>query len=128
MLWCTAQWEVTARLDLDEVILCDGELFTVFVYGLFFGCGMHATEVLSEEVFAVEVVVVDCVLVVWVGGGCAEIAAPVGKLDVLSADVSLPLVLGREVGCAAVCGKRAGEGSLVVVSSVCFHDDTSGSL
>ena len=97
----------------------------MLAYILFLGCGMHATEVLSEEVFAVEVVVVDCVLAVWVGGGCAEIAAPVSELDVLGADVSLPFILGREVGCAAIYGKRAREGTLVAVSSVCFHDDTS---
>jgi len=92
------------------------------VRGLVFGCGMHATQVLSEEIFAVEVVVVDCMLVVWVDGGGAEIAAPVGELDMLSADVSLPLVLRGEVGCAAICGERAREGSQLTISSICFHD------
>ena len=95
------------------------------VCGLVFGCSMHATEVLSEEILAIEVVVVDRALIVWVDGGSAEIAAPVGELNMLSADVSLPLILRGEVGRAAVCGERAREGSLLAISGICFHDDSS---
>jgi hypothetical protein len=49
---------------------------------------------LREEILTIEIVVVECLIVVRVGRGWAKIAAPEAKLDVLCADVPLPLVLG----------------------------------
>lgn len=51
----------------------------VFVFGL----GVHAPEVLAEEVHAIEVVVVEGGLVFGVGRGGANVAAPEGDFDVL---------------------------------------------
>ena len=76
---------------------------------------VHATQVLREEVFAVEVVVVGGRRIVGVGGGCAEVAAPEAKFDVLSANVPLPLVLRGESGSAVVDGEWAWEGPSVVL-------------
>ena len=74
---------------------------------------MHSAEMLCEEIFAVEVVVIKSLLVVWVDGGGAEVAAPVAELDVLRADVALPFVLGGEGGGAAVCSEGTGEWAAV---------------
>jgi hypothetical protein len=82
--------------------------------GVVFGRGVHAAEMLCEEVFAVEVVVVEGLLVVGIGRWGAEVAAPVAEFDVLGADVPLPLVLGGEVGGAAICGEGARERSSFV--------------
>jgi hypothetical protein len=58
---------------------------------------MHASTVLSEEIFAVEVVealVVVCAAV--------HVTSEVSQLQVLGRDVAFPLVLVRECGAAAV--------------------------
>jgi hypothetical protein len=68
---------------------------------------MHATQVLREEVLAIEVVV-DWVLRV---GWRAHIAAPEAKFDVLRAHVPFPLILGGKGRQASVLSKRAREGS-----------------
>ena len=54
---------------------------------------MHAAEVLSEEVLAVEVVVINRLTVVGVDGCRAKVAAPEALLNVLCTDMPLPLVL-----------------------------------
>lgn len=82
---------VTARLVLSNVVLIDW----VFLHVASTGAvgGVHAAKVLCEKVFAVEVIVVVAGWIVGVGGRCAEIAAPETKLDVLRADMALPLIL-----------------------------------
>lgn len=57
---------------------------------------MHAAQMLREEVFAVEVIVVEHPIVFGVCGWRAKIAAPVAQFDVLGADVALPFILGGE--------------------------------
>jgi len=74
--------------------------------------GVHATQMLREEVFAVEVVMVDAAVVMRVYRCGTQVAAPEAKFNVLSADVSLPLILRDEVGGAAIGGKGAWEGPL----------------
>jgi hypothetical protein len=81
---------------------------------------MHAPKVLRKEVLAVEVVVVDGVFVVRVDGGDAKIAAPEAELDVLGADVALPLVLGGEGRLAAVGCEGAWEVAVGVYVCVGF--------
>lgn len=76
-----------------KIIFSDREFFRR-ARVIFLWRGMHAAKVLREEIFAVEVVVVESLIVIWVCRGWAEIAAPVAELDMLRADVPLPLVLG----------------------------------
>jgi hypothetical protein len=76
---------------------------------------------LCKKVLAVEVVVVEGVLVVRVDGSGAEVAAPEAKLDVLGADMALPLVLGGEGGLAAVGCEGAGKVAVRVDICVGFH-------
>lgn len=51
---------------------------------------------MCEEIFAVEIVVVDDIIVVGVYGRGTEITAPESELYVLGADVSFPFILGSE--------------------------------
>ena len=83
-----------ARLVLGDVVFIHGVLFLRPGRGAIRGRGVHATEMLSEQVLAIEVVVIDCMLVVRIDGSGAEVAAPEAELDVLSADVSFPFILG----------------------------------
>jgi hypothetical protein len=115
LLRCLAQRLEAARLVLGEVILRDGEL-AVRVCAGFLGRGVHAAQVLCEQVFSVEFVVVEHVVVVGVCSREAEIAAPEAEFDVLSADVAFPLVFGGEGRVAAVAGEDTGEAALAVVS------------
>jgi hypothetical protein len=48
---------------------------------------------LCEEILAIKVIVVDSMVVFGVRGYWAKITAPKAELDVLCADVPLPLVL-----------------------------------
>jgi hypothetical protein len=82
----------TPRLVLGDVVFIDGVLFMRARGGVVEGRGVHAAEVLGEEVFAVEIIVIDCLFIVGVDGGDAEIAAPEPELDVLGADVALPFI------------------------------------
>lgn len=68
------------------------------------GRSVHTAKMLCEQIFTVEVIVVEGAIVVGIGCWRAKIATPVAKLDVLGADVSLPLVLRRESGIASVVG------------------------
>lgn len=120
VLWWVAQPAVAASLVLGEIALCDGMLFGR-VRGLVLGGGVHAAKVLSEEVLAVEVVVIESVVVVWVYGRRTQVTAPVAKLDVLCADMPLPLVLGTEVRLAPIWSERAGERAALVCPGVCFN-------
>lgn len=79
---------------LCQVVFGDWVLFVIVIARRhFFGCGVHASKMLCEEVFAVEVIVVEGLVVAGVGRWLAKIAAPVAKLNVLGADVPLPFVL-----------------------------------
>jgi hypothetical protein len=77
--------------------------------------------VLRKEVLTIEVVVVEGVLVVRVDGSDAEVAAPEAELDMLGADVALPLVLGREGGLATVGCEGAGKVAVGVNICVGLH-------
>lgn len=57
---------------------------------------MHAAQVLCEKILAIEVVVVDGLIVIGISGWWADIASPEAELDVLGVDVPLPFVLGGE--------------------------------
>lgn len=57
MLWRVSEPAVAAVLVLGEIGFGDGVLLGG-LGGLVFGGGVHAAEMLGEEVFAVEVVVV----------------------------------------------------------------------
>lgn len=109
----------TPRLVLGDVVFIHGVLLLRARSGVI-GRGVHAPEMLGEEIFAVEVVVVDCMFVVGVDGSDAEVAAPEAELDVLRADVSLPFVLGGEGGLAAVGRERTREVSLRVAVGMVF--------
>jgi hypothetical protein len=98
-------------LVLGKVLL--GDWVCIFIArSMVFGSGVHATKMLREEVFAVEVVwakgSIACIVRGW-----AEIAAPEAELDVLGVDVPLPFIFGGKVGFATVCGKGTGELSLI---------------
>lgn len=73
VLGSLAKLQVAACLMVRDVILIHWVLFHVASSRAL--RGVHAAEVLSEEIFAVEVVVVAGAIV-RVGGGCAEIASP----------------------------------------------------
>src|SRR5690349_21770145 len=74
-----------AQLVLSNVFFGDGAVF-VIASGLVSRRGVHAAEVLGEEVFAVEVVVVKGLVVVRVSSRRTKIAAPEAELDVLGSD------------------------------------------
>ena len=65
---------------------------------------MHASDVLREEVLAVEVI-----RTLGIVHACAEVAAPEAETEVLRGDVALPFVLGTERAAAAIDGKSADE-------------------
>merc|ERR1711981_320916 len=100
VLWVRSEDEITALLVSKQCAI--GEFFLACVIDV--GAlgewiiAVHATQMLCEEVFAIEVVV---------GGVCwiavtTHIATPKAKLDMLSADVSLPLILRCESSAASV--------------------------
>jgi len=60
------------------------------------GGSVHPSQMLREEVLAIEVVEVDGGTVGAVHCGRTQVAAPVPEADVLRTNVSLPLVLGRK--------------------------------
>ena len=80
---------------ITEVVFGDW-ILPLAAGGVVFWCGVHAAEVLREEVFAVEIVVVERLLVVWIGRWRAEVAPPVAELDMLGTDVSFPFILGSK--------------------------------
>lgn len=59
------------------------------------GC-MHAAQMLSKQILAVEIIVINSSGVVAVHRHRAQITTPVSEPDMLSADMSLPFVLGRK--------------------------------
>ena len=110
---------------LGEVVFADGVLLGR-VRGFVLWSGVHAAKMLGEEVFAVEVVVVQSVVVVWVYCRWTQVTAPEAELDVLRTDVSLPLVLGTEVGLTAIGSERAGKRAAIFCLGVRFHGVVRG--
>jgi len=98
-----------------QVLFVDRKLLLRARVAVVFGRSVHATKVLREEIFTVEVIVIKCLIVIGIGGRWTKIAAPEAKLDVLGVDVPLPLVLRRKCGVAAVRSEWAGEWTSVVV-------------
>lgn len=85
---------------LGKIVLADRIFAVIVAAGLVGRWGVHASEMLREEIFAVEVVIVECRAVGAVVGSGTQIAAPEPEPDVLGAHVPLPLVLGCKGGCA----------------------------
>jgi hypothetical protein len=83
----------TSSLVVGDIVFVDRVLLLIARGGVIWGRSVHAAEMLGEEVFSVEVVVVDGVLIVRVDGGDTEVATPKAELDVLGADMSLPFIL-----------------------------------
>lgn len=100
VLGSSAKLQVATCLVLADVLLSDGVLLGVTSARAL--RSMHATKVLGEQILAVEVIVVEYGGIVWVSRRLAQVAAPVTKLDVLSADVTFPFVLGSECRCTVI--------------------------
>lgn len=86
------------------------------------GCCMHTAKMLREKILAIEVVVVDTLIIVRVGRRWTQITAPVTELDMLGAHMSLPLVLGCKVGCTAISRKWAWKRPFVFRKCACLCD------
>jgi len=55
---------------------------------------VHAAQMLSEQILAVEIVIIYSCGVVAIDRSRAQITAPESQSDMLSADMSLPFILG----------------------------------
>ena len=94
LLWCVAELQIAARLVLLDVVLVDRVFLHVTSARPV--CGVHAAKVLCEEVFAVEIIVVQRQSIVRVRSRRAEIAAPIAEFNMLGTDMTFPFVLRRE--------------------------------
>jgi hypothetical protein len=101
-----------------DVVFCNRVLLLGARGGVARRRGVHAAKMLSEEIFAVEVVVVDGVFVIRIDRCGTKVAAPETKLDVLGADVSLPLILGREGRLTTIGCERAWEVPLQIPTNL----------
>ena len=126
VLWWLAKLYSTARLMFCQVVFVDW-VFFARVSGIELGRCVHTTKVLREQVFAVEVVEVDSLVILCVDGWRTKIATPVAELDVLGADVSLPFVLGNECRVASIRSKRTGKLPAFVVCVDSLLDSNGGS-
>ena len=101
-----AQALKTACLVFHNVFFVNG-VSSLVPGRLSLGRRVHTAKMLGKKVFAIEVIVVNCLVIIGVGGCSAKIAAPEAEFNVLGAHMPFPLVLGLKSGLATVHGERA---------------------